>query len=38
MWLSRFDTAEIAAAVDLPECLVAAWVANFRDLTVKAAA
>lgn len=38
MWLSRFDTCEIALQLDLPECLVASWVANFRDLTVRAAA
>lgn len=38
MWLSKYDTSEIGAQLDLPECLVAAWVANFRDLTIKVAA
>jgi hypothetical protein len=38
MWLSRFDTAEIACDQDLPEWLVARWVANFRDMTVEVAA
>lgn len=38
LWLAKFDTFEIAAEVDLPECLVAAWVPNFRDMTAKAAA
>lgn len=37
-WLSRFDTAEIACQLDLPEWLVARWVANFRDMMVEAAA
>lgn len=32
-WLARYDTAEIAAMTRLPEATVAAWVANFRDLT-----
>lgn len=31
MWTSRFDTAEIAAKLELPESMVARWVANFRD-------
>lgn len=38
MWLSKFDTAEIAADQGLPEWLVARWVANFRDMTVGVAA
>lgn len=33
LWLSKYDTAEIADETDLPECLVAAWV-----MTVRAAA
>jgi hypothetical protein len=37
MWLSKFDTAEIAAEKKLPEWLVARWVANFRDMTAEAA-
>ncbi|WP_407155198.1 hypothetical protein [Bradyrhizobium sp. STM 3557] len=36
-WLSRFDTAEIAERLDLPEHLVARWVANFRDVMFEAA-
>jgi transposase-like protein len=31
LWTSRFDTAEIAARLDVPEAIVARWVANFRD-------
>lgn len=38
MWLSKFDTSEIAGQLGLPECLVARWVANFRDLTVRVSA
>ncbi|MBR0700152.1 hypothetical protein JQ599_09595 [Bradyrhizobium diazoefficiens] len=37
MWLSRFDTQEIADKLNLPEHLVASWVANFRELTRTAA-
>jgi hypothetical protein len=37
-WLSRFDTAEIAQRLDLPEWLVARWVANFRDMTAEVTA
>lgn len=33
MWLSKYDTAEIAAETKPPEHLVAVWVANFRDMT-----
>lgn len=33
MWLSKYDTAEIAKELKLPEHLVAIWVANFRDMT-----
>ena len=32
LWSARFDTAEIAARLDLPESTVANWVANFRDV------
>jgi hypothetical protein len=32
LWSARYDTAEIAKLLDLPECIVARWVANFRDL------
>jgi hypothetical protein len=32
MWLSKYDTAEIARELNLPEWLAARWVANFRDL------
>jgi hypothetical protein len=32
MWHARFDTAEIAGRLQLPEGLVARWVANYRDL------
>jgi hypothetical protein len=38
MWLSKYDTSEIARDLDLPEWLVARWVANFRDMTVEVAA
>lgn len=38
MWLSKFDTAEIATETHLPEWLVARWGANFRDMTVGVAA
>jgi hypothetical protein len=38
LWLNRYDTAEIAKQTELPESLVANWVANFRDMTVQAAA
>lgn len=36
MWLSKFDTMEIAGDLGLPESLVARWVANFRDVTAAA--
>lgn len=32
LWRRRFDTAEIAAELELDEGLVVKWVANFRDL------
>lgn len=32
MWTSKFDTSEIAGTLALPECLVAKWIANYRDL------
>jgi hypothetical protein len=32
MWNARFDTHEIAQQLRLPECTIARWVANFRDL------
>lgn len=35
MWLNKYDTAEIAHETDLPESVVANWVANFRDMTVQ---
>lgn len=38
MWLSKYDTAEIAHDTSLPEWLVARWVANFRDMTAVVAA
>jgi hypothetical protein len=38
MWLSKYDTAEIAKQQKLPEWMVALWVANFRDLMVEVAA
>lgn len=38
LWLSKFDTQEIANETKLPECLVARWVANFRDMTAEVAA
>lgn len=38
MWLSKYDTSEIARDLDLPEWLVARWVANFRDMTAEVAA
>ncbi len=37
MWLSRYDTMDIALTVGLPESVVARWVANFRDLSCEAA-
>lgn len=37
LWLSKYDTAEIAEQTKLPEWLVAGWVANFRDLMMGAA-
>ena len=38
LWLSRYDTSEIGHLTELPEWLVARWVANFRDMTVEVAA
>lgn len=38
LWLSKFDTNEIALQTNLPEHLVAKCVANFRDMTIGAAA
>lgn len=38
LWLSKYDTAEIAKQLDLPEYLVANWVANFRDVAMRTAA
>lgn len=38
LWLSKFDTFEIAKETGLPESLVARWVANFRDLSREAVA
>ena len=32
MWRARFDTYQIAVTLDLPEHLVARWVANFREM------
>lgn len=32
MWLARFDTYAIGRRLDVPEAVVAKWVANFRDL------
>jgi hypothetical protein len=32
MWHGRFNTAEIATQLKLPESLVARWIANYRDL------
>jgi hypothetical protein len=37
MWQRRFDTAQIAAELKLPEPLVHAWVVNFRELGREAA-
>jgi hypothetical protein len=37
MWLSKYDTWEIARETGLDESLVAAWVSNFRDMTRAAA-
>jgi hypothetical protein len=31
MWAARFDTADISAALRLPEATIAQWVANFRE-------
>ncbi|MFX8883383.1 hypothetical protein ABTM86_19430 [Acinetobacter baumannii] len=37
MWLNnRYDTMDIATELELPESLVARWVANFRDLACEA--
>jgi hypothetical protein len=38
LWLSRYDTCEIAMQTDLPESIVANWVANFRDVAMGQAA
>lgn len=32
LWCARFDTAEIAGRLGVPEAMVAMWVANFRDV------
>lgn len=32
MWMAKFDTQSIALRLDVPESVVAKWVANFRDL------
>lgn len=32
MWCARFDTAEIACHLGIPEAMIALWVANYRDL------
>ncbi len=37
LWCARFDTQSISRRVDLPEWLVAKWVANFRELARGAA-
>lgn len=37
MWTSRFDTRDIAEALNVPEAVAAGWVANFRE-QVRAAA
>lgn len=37
LWANRYDTAEIGKLTNLPESLVARWVANFRE-TVRTAA
>jgi hypothetical protein len=31
-WQRRYDTNEIARLLDLPEDLVARWIANFQDM------
>jgi hypothetical protein len=36
MWAQKFDTFEIAARLGLPECIVACWVANFREMSRQA--
>lgn len=33
LWLARFDTQSIALRLDVPEHVVARWVANFREMT-----
>jgi len=37
MWISKYDTWEIAKETGIPEPIIAAWVAHFRDLTRVAA-
>lgn len=32
LWCARFDTAEIAVRLGVPEAMVTRWVANFRDV------
>lgn len=38
LWLRRYDTAEIAEQLGLPEHTISRWVANFRDVSFEAAA
>lgn len=37
LWIHKRDTQEIADELNLPEHLVATWVANFRELARAAA-
>lgn len=32
MWTAKYDSAEIAARLRIPEGIVAKWIAHFRDL------
>lgn len=32
MWAARYNTAEIAAHLDIEEYLVARWIANYREI------
>lgn len=32
MWTARFDTAEIAEHIGVPEYLVARWVVSYREI------
>lgn len=36
-WRAKYNTAEIAAHFEIPEHVVARWVANFREVTREAA-